>query len=214
MIPVPLLFDHDNVYVNGLTVHTGLDENTEGLIWFGTPAAASTTAFRAAIAATAGVRTLVGTAKSGTLVDAAFGRTLTVTSGAATNVTIYGRDYLNQPMTETIVCAAAATYNGLKAFKYIDAFVSSAATTVAIGSGAKFGLPFVTRTVIRELTGTTVAAAGALTAPDFNTPTASTGDVRGTYTPTTTPNGVATIGLEALFNDQTTDGLYGTKQYA
>lgn len=129
---------------------------------------------------------------------AKFGRNLTVVaSGAATsNVTVRGKDYLGQPMVESFTLTGATAVVGKKAFKYIEAieYGVTAATTIDIGVGDVLGLPY---RLEKELTvmvdhsapaanGTFVAGLARGAAQS-----ATTGDPRGTWTPSaaTIPNG-------------------------
>lgn len=137
---------------------------------------------------------------------APYGRNLTiVASAAAANVVnVYGRDYLGQPMKEAFTLNGTTPVVGVKAFAYIDKVepvTGTGATTVNLGWGTKFGLPYKTRAVVREYTDQVVAAAGTLTAPVLTDPqTTVTGDPRGLYVPTTTPDGVKVLEIDAKFD--------------
>lgn len=152
-----------------------------------------------------------------------FGRNVVVVaSGAATStVTVTGRDYLGQPMKETLTLNGTNSVTGLKAFKYIDKveWGATAGTTIDLGWGTRFGLPYKTRAVERELKDSVLAAAGTLTAPVITDPqTATTGDPRGTYIPTGTPDGTAIFEIDCVFdnyvNSSGNGGLQGIKHYA
>jgi hypothetical protein len=87
-----------------------------------------------------------------------------------------------------------------------------------LGYGSTFGLPYKTVAVAREFADNVVAAAGTLVAPDFTDPgTLTTGDPRGTYTPTTTPNGSKVIEVVCDFsnfvNPNNNGGLHGIKHF-
>lgn len=89
--------------------------------------------------------TLLSTELSGT-----YGRNVQIRkpTGAATGtVTITGRDYLSQPMRETLSTVASTTtiVQGKKAFKYIDevSWTAHAGSTLDVGSGNKLGVPYV-----------------------------------------------------------------------
>ena len=152
-----------------------------------------------------------------------FGRNVTVVaSGAATStVTVIGRDYLGQAMRETLTLNGTTPVVGVKAFKYIDKidYGATAATTINVGTGARFGLPYNTVAVEREYANGVVAAAGTLTAGVRTDPqTATTADPRGLYTPTTTPNGATVIEFDAQFsnfvNANNRGGLHGIPHFA
>jgi hypothetical protein len=135
-------------------------------------------------------------------------RVLTVTaSGASTgSVTIRGYDIYEQPMSNTITIAGTATATGTKAFKYVSSVQfnlgGTLTGTLAIGTSATIGLP--TRTDMFEYQGLFVnnvqivgvagtVPTGLVYADQTPVATATTGDVRGTYTMQTVPNGVVRI---------------------
>lgn len=166
---------------------------------------------------TSSFATTYTTAKMGT-----FGRNvIVVASGAATStVTVIGRDYLGQPMRETLTLNGAVSVVGLKAFKYIDtvSWGATAATTIDLGWGVRMGLPYKTRAVEREYKDQVLAAAGTLTAPVVTDPqTATTGDPRGTYTLTGTPDGTAIfeidVDMDNFVNSSGHGGLHGIQHY-
>lgn len=153
----------------------------------------------------------------------AFGRNLLVVSdGAATSlVTIYGRDYLGQKVVEQFTLNGTNSVVGVKAFRYVDRIVAAltASRTIDVGIGTKFGLPYKTVGVEREFQNGVLAAAGTLTQPVMTDPaTATTGDPRGLYVPTTTPDGSKVLELEAIFHDLVNSngngGLHGIRHYA
>jgi hypothetical protein len=151
-----------------------------------------------------------------------FGRNLQyVASGAAVStVTVAGRDYLGQRMTETITLNGATPVVGNKAFKWIDTITwgATAATTINVGTGSKLGVPFRVMNVLAEMSNKQrVATLGTLANPDTTDPqTALTGDTRGTYIPNTTPDGTKV--LSAIFlldnsnNANGNGGLHGLQQ--
>lgn len=151
-----------------------------------------------------------------------FGRNVTVVaSGAATSiVTVIGRDYLGQPMRETLTLNGTTPVTGLKAFKYVDRVTAAvtAATTIDLGWGTRMGLPYKTRAVEREYKDDVLVAAGTLNAPITTDPaTATTGDPRGTYILTSTPDGTAIIEVDCVFSDalntSNNGGLHGIRHY-
>ena len=193
---------------------------------FGTPAVANATSILSAqsIAVAITASGLSGTTPLllDTIPDT-FGRNIqVVASGAATSaVTVRGRDYLGQPMTELFALNGTTPVLGVKAFKWIDSitFGATGGTTVNVGTGAKFGLPYRMSRVLgtEEVDGTTAAAgtfvAGVLTDPQ----TTTTVDPRGTYTPTTTPDGVKRLRMSFfpnnLINAAGNGGLYGIAHF-
>lgn len=150
--------------------------------------------------------------------DAPFGRNVTVVaSGAATsNVTVYGRDYLGQGMTESFTLNGATPVVGLKAFKWIDRITAAvtAGTTINVGFGSKLGLPYRMSQALSESGNGASASVGTFVAGVLTDPQTSTsGDPRGTYVPTTTLNGsnriLATFMPHNVLNANGNGGLYG-----
>lgn len=123
------------------------------------------------------------------------GRVLAYTSGTtvAGTVTTTGYDVYGQLMHETVTPVASSTVNGLKAFKYILSVVPSGINnTLSIGTADLFGLPI--RTDIAESLNTYYAttfltAQTTFVAAVLTTPTAATGDVRGTIGVPSATNG-------------------------
>ncbi|MCI0557533.1 MAG: hypothetical protein MN733_03480 [Nitrososphaera sp.] len=149
-----------------------------------------------------------------------YGRNLTVVaSGAATsNVTVYGEDYLGQPMAESFTLNGTTPVNGQKAFKRVlrVTFGATAATTIDLGWGDVLGLPFVTMAVEREFADNVLQSAGTFAAPIFTDPqTLTTDDPRGTYNPTVTLDGVvhleADIVVTDFVNSAGNGGLHGIR---
>lgn len=123
-------------------------------------------------------------------------------------VTVTGTDYWGQTQTEAITLNGTTTVNGKKGFKTITRVAVSAALTgnLSVGDGDVYGLPYkVTDAGYLLRTGWANAVAdnaGTFVAADTATPSATTGDVRGTFAPTTSANGsrrlVIAIGLTAV----------------
>lgn len=243
-----------NRYVPGMQYAADVQPSGMYRTSLGSPAAASATAILSAQSiATAGSTTTLTI----DTMDATFGRNVqVVASGAATStVTVKGRDYLGQPMLETITLNGATAVHGVKAFKWLDSvsWTATSATTINLGTGFMLGLPYVTSAVINSQEETTatgavlnkavaiadqstaVAAPGtAITAlkcvvADFSTPSATTGDTRGTFRGSTTYDGTfeiyvvaytfaepssgnATVGLATIQN-RITGGLLGNAHY-
>jgi hypothetical protein len=130
--------------------------------------------------------------------DAPFGRNITVVaSGAATsNVTVYGKDYLGQGIAVSFTLNGATPVVGKKAFKWIDRVTAgiTAGTTINVGFGSALGLPYRMSNVIEEVANGAEAAIGTFIAGVLTDPqTLTTGDPRGTYTPSTALNGTNRI---------------------
>jgi hypothetical protein len=177
------------------------------------PVALSATAVCAAQAiAAAGNATINGASASGGVATFDVARTVSVDTSDVGNttqtVTITGTDYWGQAQTEAIACNGTTQVNGVKAFKTVTAvYVSAAITgTIFVGNNDAFGLPYrVTDAGYLLRTGWAGAVAdnaGTFVAADTATATATTGDVRGLYAPTTAADGarrlVIAIGLTGI----------------
>jgi hypothetical protein len=164
-------------------------------------AAAITTAATLTLAAGAGVTSTTITG-GGTGLQLDCPRAVSTTTGAGTptsvNITVSGYDYYGQAMSEVIATGtvASTTVSGKKAFFQISSVVSSGASvvTVAVGTTDILGAPlritdagYITRAgwnnTLAEDAGTFAAAATA-------TATTTTGDVRGTYLPSSACDGI------------------------
>jgi hypothetical protein len=110
--------------------------------------------------------------------------------------TVTGYDVYGQPMSEVITVAVAGTaVTGLKAFYQVSAAtIAGSATAVVIGTSDVLGIPVRVANaayVASVKSNNTLAQdAGAFVAADTATATTATGDVRGTYAPATTSNGI------------------------
>jgi hypothetical protein len=124
-------------------------------------------------------------------------------------VTVTGTDYWGQAQTQRVTLTGTTTVNSTKTFKTITAVTVSAALAgnLSVGMGDVFGLPYkVTDAGYLLRTGWAGAVAdnaGTFVAADAATPSATTGDVRGTFAPTgSASNGtrrlVIGIGLTAV----------------
>ena len=165
------------------------------------PAALSATAVCAAQAvAAAGNATINGASASGGVATFDYARAVSIVTSNAGNttqtVTVTGTDYYGQTQTETLTANGTTTVNGKKAFVTITQVAVSAALTgnLSVGSTDIFGLPYrITDAGYLFRTGWAGAVAdnaGTFVAADTTSPaTATTGDVRGTFTPTTAANG-------------------------
>ncbi len=133
-------------------------------------------------------------------------------------ITITGYDHYNQLMVENITLGAA-TINGKKAFKKVTGVSISAATigNVIVGTTIIFGVPYRVngRYALQVFFDTAFTTDGTFVAAVTSTATATTGDVRGTYTPATSPDGSKKLVFYALIEDpDTAAGFYGVDQYA
>lgn len=205
-----------NAYVPAAQYASNVVHSAPYNVDFGTPAAASAAAILSAQSvATAGSTTTFISDNDTTDI---FGRNVTVVaSGAATsNVTVFGRDYLGQPMAESLTLNGATPVVGVKAFQWIDrvTFGATSATTINLGWGARLGLPYRMSNVVSETAAGASAATGTFTAGSLTDPQVNTtADPRGLYTPTTALNGTNRILAffipNGLLNTSGNGGLYG-----
>ena len=179
-------------------------------------------------AVTATTATLTTTAGAAVVTTAGTPTGLTYTLGAAPRaVTISGYDYYGQAMTESITSSSSVStaVNGKKAFYQIaSASIAGApGTTITIGTTDILGLPvrcFDAGYVVKAgWNNTLLQNAGTFVAADLTNPaTATTGDVRGTFTPSTASDGikrlVMTIALPgiAVGPNATRTGALGVTQ--
>ena len=134
------------------------------------------------------------------------------TSTTARTVTISGYDYFGQPMTEAITVTSAGTAKpGKKAFYQIaSATINGSATAVTIGTTDVLGLPvrvidagYVVKVGWNNTLAQDTGGNSQFTVADMTNPaTSTTGDVRGTYIPSTASDGVKrlvmTIAIPAI----------------
>jgi hypothetical protein len=135
-------------------------------------------------------------------------RNVTIYSGSNISTFTFrvtGTDMYGVAMIEDIAGPNNSTTQGLKAFKTVTSVVAYGATTgnaaTEVGFGKVLGLPvYVPNTghvlLERENNAAPGGGAGTFVAGVISTPTATTGDPRGTYTPTATVDG--SIGFHLL----------------
>jgi hypothetical protein len=213
-------FRFANSYCPAMQYSADVNYNGGTRVNFGSPAAANATlVINGASVAAAGVIDLSGVA----FVAEPFGRTVSVVlSGAGTGtVTLRGFDYLGQPISENLALNGATAVAGKKAFKSFASLTvpTVGAATLNLGTDVGLGLPYKALRVQFETANGAMVAPGTLTAPVLTDPqTATTGDPRGTYVPTTAPNGSTNI--TAVFdmandvNAAGNGGLLGIKHFA
>lgn len=141
-------------------------------------------------------------------------------SGATFDVD--GYDLYNYPMFETITGANATTAAGIKAFKSISSITprgTLSGSNVSVGISLVTGLPIYSPqrefvAVYQNASGTPVAAGTYVAGVTTDPATATTGDVRGRYTPTAAQTLVVyqTIPVWNI-SATTTTGLFGIAQY-
>lgn len=145
-------------------------------------------------------------------------------STTARAFTVSGYDYYGQAMTETITVAVAGTaVTGKKAFFQVSGVtIAGSATAAVVGTSDVLGIPvrvFNVAYVVSVKSNSTLAQdAGTFVAADMTTASATTGDVRGTYTPATASDGIVrtvmTISLPgiAVGPNATRTGALGVTQ--
>jgi hypothetical protein len=183
----------------------------EGIFSLGVPTAVSNlkTGVDVSSASGATTKTLFNAVDTGAL----YGRAVSIVlSGAGTpTVSIFGVDYLGQPVQENFTANGATPVNGKKAFRYIFGYKLSgyvAATTLTIASLDILGVPYRTQRMISELVNQLVPTAGTFVAAiDTDPQTATTGDPRGTYTPNAATDGVKSYQLQLLCFPQNLHGV-------
>lgn len=151
-------------------------------------------------------------------------------SGVGGAFLVRGFDVYGFPMTESITSApgSALAVNGLKAFKYIYQVVpqfTDATYTYSVGTQDVIGLPI--RSDFYQpgtdvdaafmANSAAITSATGYTAAVVTTPSATTGDVRGTYALQTAANGTLRFVVTqspSLANIASTTGLFGQTQYS
>ena len=147
------------------------------------------------------------------------------TGGTARAYTVAGYDYYGQPMSEVITTVAAATTAGKKAFYQITSVTGAgggSVTAVTVGTTDVLGLP-VRVTDGGYLchvgwNGSFSVDTGALAVAVTATATTTTGDVRGTFLPSTATNGIKRLVLGimlpgiAVGPNATRTGAFGVTQ--
>lgn len=145
-------------------------------------------------------------------------RNIVIDSGGADTavLTFTGTDEYGATLVESITLNGTTAVAGKKAFKTITGVTSSGAIAngAFAGPGSVLGLPIYLEDaayIVAELEDGAAATAGTVVAGINTKQTATTGDVRGTYTPNSTPNGALNFSLVCLVEDPNNKG--GT-QYA
>lgn len=155
-------------------------------------------------------------------------RAVSLTSAAnesGVNFTVSGYDIYGQPMTEVIVGPDADTVSGKKAFYQVTQIATSAAvaSNTSAGSSDVLGLPVAVPDagyLARVGWNSALAAdAGAFVKADTTNPaTNATGDVRGTYKPSSATDGAKRLVVGILLGDTqcgpnaTRQGAFGVTQ--
>lgn len=149
----------------------------------------------AVIALSAGTGTTSVTASNGLVaIQLDVPRVLTYTSGGTdTGITFTasGFDVYGQAMSETVTGAAATVASGKKAFFQVTSVAQSGSvkSTIEVGTGDIFGLPYFAANAVYiqgvQWNSTLAKDTGTFVAGVTTAATKTTGDIRGTYAPST-----------------------------
>lgn len=166
----------------------------------------------------AGALTLNGALVSGGVATFDVPRNVTIDSGGAdtATLTITGTDEYGNTVVENITLNGSTEVAGKKAFKTVTSVVSDATINngAFVGTGDVLGLPVflpATGLVVAEIDDGAAASAGTVVAGVETEATATTGDVRGTYTPNSATDGDMYLHLLVALPDPT---YLGVPQYA
>lgn len=127
-----------------------------------------------------------------------------VAAGTARAFTVTGYDWYGQKMSEAITSVAGSTVNGKKAFYQITGITVAGATTTAItlGTADVFGCPvrFTDKGYLARVgwAGALAEDAATVVVGDTTTATTTTGDVRGTVTPSSAADGAKRLVVAVL----------------
>lgn len=158
------------------------------------------------------------------VIDAEFGANISVASSGSADtkkVTVYGFDYLGQPMVEEFTRNNTTAVVGKKAFKYISKIVAEKGVdaTVTVKRGLQFGLPYHTSKILTETRNGVDSTTTKLVVPVNTKGSATTGDPRGLAN-LTTYSSPANIVLVCVANadiftidDKEVGGLFGVPHY-
>ena len=181
--------------VTNRTVNAGLQ-----MITLGAPIAAAANGIslsQSVTVATTPLALLNGAQASGGKVVLDVPRNVVAAWTGAAVVTVTGTDEYGQAMVES--SASGTSFTGKKAFKTVTSVSFSANVTAAtVGTGDVLGLPFFMADsdfIIKELEDNAVPAVGTFVAGANVRPTATTGDVRGTYDPASACDGAKVFRL-------------------
>lgn len=186
-------------------------------VWDTVPVAKATNNIATASVYTSTVTLTAGTgttsvirADGTTVVQLDVPRAVATTTGAGTptnrNVTVSGYDYYGQPMSEVIATGtvASTTVNGKKAFYQISSITISGSpvVTVAVGTTDILGIPVRMTNVAYVASvrwdSTLAEDAGTFVAAVTTAATTTSGDVRGTYVPSSATDGTKRLVMGIL----------------
>ncbi len=182
------------------------------LIDFGSPSTISTTAV---LATTAVANGNLNTLASPVVFDWPRAIQIVSSSGSdtAVTVTVRGLDEYGVAMTQTLTLNGTSAVLGTKAFKQVKSYQASGAMagTLSIGNtkvlGLPFFIPYAAGSVLKEIQDGANATAGTVVAGVLTNPSATTGDVRGTWTPNATLDGAIDLQLVVWTDNPARRGL-------
>lgn len=123
-------------------------------------------------------------------------------------LTVTGTDAYGNVMVES--SGSGTSMTGKKAFKTVtDVSTSANITALTVGTSKVLGLPaFLSNVenVLKEWEDGAAATPGTVVTGSTATPTATTGDVRGTYAPNSSPNGATEFEVVALMQSASYKG--------
>lgn len=212
-----------NQYVDKLQGLAAFQDDYNYLIDFGPVHAANASGIASGAAAGAVFNNFVSVPGfTNGVIDAPFGREIVmVGSGAGTNsVTITMYDHLGQQVKRTKALNGTTPVPFGIAVKHIHSIdIAGTGVTVNVGFTNRLGLPYRINKAVDELVDGALGAPGTVLLPDLTDPaTAATGDPRGLYTPTSTPDGIKVIQLRAILNPWINanghGGLHGIRAFS
>lgn len=124
-------------------------------------------------------------------------------------ITITGTDFYGNVLKES--SASGTSLTGKKAFKTITGIsVSANVTALTVGTGVLLGLPIFLESpahAVCEILDGAKATAGTIVGGVTSTATATTGDVRGTVSPNSAPNGSRVFEIVGLVRSRAYKGI-------
>ena len=158
-------------------------------------------------------------AANGGVLDVARNITAVGTAGSNHVVTVTGADNYGQTIVENLTLNGTNAIAGKKAFKTVTAVsvaAGAAGDTFDLGWGDILGLPYKLATVDGIVS---AAADGSvedvtIAVADTNTPTATTGDVRGTVDFTQAADGSLRLSVLMAVDASSKENAYGLAQFA
>lgn len=183
-----------------------------GYINLGAPDAAvanGVAASQSVTVATTPLAVIAGSLASGGIATFDVPRNVVAAWTGAAVLTVTGKDEYGNTVVES--SASGTSLAGKKAFKSVSSCSFSANVTLAtIGTGDVLGLPLFIQDgdfILKEIEDNAVATAGTTVGGDETEPSATTGDVRGTYDPSSACDGAKVFRLAVALTDPTYLGL-------